>query len=120
MTDDDFQLLKTRRNLEEQGLKWSGNASVGMVMGVAQPLTNSINVALKRIKELEQRIEGMQKKLDHVDKHALIFAGDWQTESTYHAGHLVRFKGATYTALRTVIPGREAPDRAGTGWSRVT
>lgn len=71
---------------------------------------------MKRIAALEKQVNGMQKKVDHTEKHALTFRGDWQLAQDYPAGAIVRHKGTLFTSLRDINPGKAPPDRQGSGW----
>lgn len=90
------------------------------VAEIAEDLSDAIVKLADRVAYLEKMAGGMQKKLDQVDRHALVFMGDWQPEINYQRGSMVRFKGAVFTALHEVIPGKGAPpSRDGSVWSQV-
>ena len=74
----------------------------------------------KRIKQLEDRTEGMQLAVDATRKNALAFSGDWQSALNYSQGAVVRYGGAAYAAVRAIPAGKAEPNRQGGGWERLT
>jgi hypothetical protein len=122
-SDDALALTAARRSLEEAGLKWTGSATRAELYAALVDL-NATSAAvnrslLKRIEALEKQTGGMQKALDHVESHALMFRGDWQTSANYQPGTVVRHRGGVFTALRQILPGKAEPGRDGSGWDRI-
>lgn len=80
---------------------------------------DTIIAALKplkeRIKQLEERTEGMQSKLDK----CMSFAGDWQQASDYKPGALVRRGEDLFVATRHIKSGAALAARDGSGWERI-
>lgn len=118
---DDFELRMAgiQRSFEKDGVPWSGGASIGFVMTTVETLRAELAAERKRIAALEKQFAGVQKAIDHTTKHALIFRGDWQAAESYAAGNVVRFRGAVFTALREVHPGKAEPSRQGSGWDLI-
>lgn len=119
MTDDELRLLQVRRDFEKQGIGWNEKVSFGTVMALSLESVAMVNKAFARIAALEKRLEGVQKAVDHHDRHALIFRGDWQAASEYSPGCVVRHRGAVYTALKGIAPGKAEPGRQGSGWDLI-
>ena len=120
MSDDaQVRLVDIRRSFEKAGIKWDANVPVHMLMAVTQNLIDLLGAAEKRIAALEKQAAGMQKAVDHHTKHALIFRGEWQEAESYSAGCVVRHRGAVFTALKDINPGKAEPGRQGSGWSLI-
>ncbi len=114
---DDIELLRTRFALASGRAKAPSTAET--VARLADGLGEAIQTLAARVDELEKAAVGAQKKLDFLDAHALIFAGAWLPESTYHPGAVVRHHGKAYTALRHISPGKGEPGRSGAGWTEI-
>lgn len=118
---DDFELRMAgiQRSFEKDGVPWSGGASIGFVMTTVETLRAELAAERKRIAALEKQASGMQKAMDHHTKHALIFRGEWQAASSYGPGCVVRHRGAVFTALKEITPGKAEPSRHGSGWDLI-
>lgn len=122
--DADFttKLAALRHSVESKGVSWNGPISRGTAMELILFLSHETKGEFKSLVEIlqmqQKQIAGMQAKVDHVDKHALTYSGEWQPTSTYYPGNAVSHKGQLYTALKHVIPGKSAPSsRDGSGWA---
>lgn len=82
---------------------------------VGKAIVNATKPLAERIKQLEQRTEGMQSKLDK----CMAYAGDWQQSLDYPPGSAVRRGSELYVATRHIKAGGGLPTRDGSGWERV-
>ena len=114
---DEIDEIRMRRDLLSGRAK--APALGDTVSALAEAMSGAIERLAKRVAELERQTAGMQKTVDHLDDHALIFAGAWLPETTYAAAAVVRHNGKAYTALRTIVPGKGEPGRSGAGWTEI-
>lgn len=114
---DDIEELRARVEFAAGRAKAPSTAET--VARLAEGLGEAIEHLAARVDALEKMTGGMQKTVDHLDAHALIFAGAWLPESTYHPGAVVRHHGKAYTALRHISPGKGEPGRSGAGWTEI-
>lgn len=116
------RLAKAQAFAHKHGLKWEGLCTYGTAAALVEFRAARANHLIRglaaRVAELEKMTAGMQAKVDHHEKHALIFAGEFQPTSTYYAGNAVSYRGQLFTALKHIPPGKSAPaHRDGSGWA---
>lgn len=121
MTDDDntLPLAIARHEFEKSGLPWDGKVTRAELMAVALDLTRAEQAAEQAHAAMTKQLDGLQRKADHTDRHALAWRGVWQPAEQYAPGNVVHFDGGLFTALRDVAPGKAEPTRAGSGWDRM-
>lgn len=120
--DFTLRLAKAQAFAKQHGLKWEGPCTHMMAVALVEQKAVKVSHILKgmaaRIAELEKVIAGQQKHVDHLNRHALRFSGEWQPTATFYEGCVVAHKGALYTALKQIPPGKSAPStRDGSGWA---
>ena len=79
----------------------------------------TIDREMARVTDLEQRIDGMQNKLDHLSQHAMTYAGEYQRALPYKPGQVVRVADRLFVALKNVKPSTADPAREGSYWERI-
>ena len=119
MDDTRFRYIEIQRELEKDGVRKNAPATQASFLLALDAIKDNFASVAKRLTALEKQVAGMQVSLDHTEKHALCFMGDWQPEQEYHPAAFVRHRGKTYTALRRIAPGKSEPGRDGSGWSLV-
>ena len=77
-----------------------------------QAIGETIKEAVER---LENRIDGMQAKLDK----CMAFSGNFQNALDYAPGALVRRGGQMFVATRHIKSGGKLVARDGSGWERI-
>lgn len=123
MSDDTLDpallIVTAGREMAAEGLK-PGTAASELQRRVDAAISaHTIRELSKRITALERQTAGMQKALDHTESHALTFHGTWQAAASYPPGCVVRHRGAVFTALRQIHPGKAEPGRDGSGWDLI-
>lgn len=86
---------------------------------VGEQIAATVVPLVARIKTLEERLDGMQSKLDRTERRGLFFSGDWQEAASYGAGSIVKFGNSLFTAVKDVAPGGQPPVRRGSGWATL-
>jgi hypothetical protein len=119
MNGDALALVSLERDLARDGIKPSAPVSQLDLRVLLVQLMEEINGVRDAHDKLQKRVEGMQTKVDHGEKHGLTFRGDWQAAESYSAGAVVRHRGGVFTALLDVTPGKGEPGRQGSRWDRI-
>jgi hypothetical protein len=82
---------------------------------VGKAIVDATKPLAERIKQLEQRTEGMQSKMDK----CMAYAGDFQQVLDYPPGSTVRRGSELYVATRHIKSGAQLTAREGSGWERL-
>jgi hypothetical protein len=83
---------------------------------IGEAILKAVKPLAERIKQLEQRTEGMQSKLDK----CMAYAGDFQQSLDYPPGSTVRRGAEVFVATRLIKSGGPLIAREGSGCERVT
>jgi hypothetical protein len=68
-----------------------------------------------QISELQERLDGMQKKLDRAEQRSMSFKGVFQTSIDYDLGSVVSVNDRLYVASKAIKAGNTV--REGSGWT---
>jgi len=106
----------SKRELEAAGINPFDNVSQMQMFEQSKALGLEIGALRREIDEMRKQISGLRDAVDHADK-SLHFAGDWQSESYYEIGAVVRHGNAVYTALCHISPRAMEPGGGHCGWT---
>jgi hypothetical protein len=124
MYDDDLLVAETRRDIERSGGDWNQRITYAHLIRwslIVVDQANSKSKALsERVEALEQQIQDLQVTAKHLEKHALIYRGPWDSDAWYPPASLVECKGVLWTALKEILPKGAPPNREGSGWTQLT
>ena len=112
MSDADFKRLLIRHSLKESGANPNAKISVTSLVEFSEIVGETMGKLLDRIKVLEKQVV----RLDHLEKHALQWRGDWKPGIFFPASCIVRHAGALFVALTETT---QEPGAAGAPWSQI-
>lgn len=113
ITDQDFKRFMIRRELKEAGANPNAKVSVTSLVELSEIVGETMGKLLDRIKALEKQVV----RLDHLEKHALTWRGDWERGISYPPSCVVRRAGGLYVALIETL--NQEPGAAGAPWSQI-
>ena len=94
-----------RHELKESGANPNAKVSVTSLVELSEIAGEAMGKLLDRIKTLEKQ----QVRLDHLEKHALQWRGDWKPGFFFPASCIVRHAGGLYVALTETTQEPAAP-----------
>lgn len=111
-TDQDFKRFMIRHELKEAGANPNAKVSVTSLVELSEIVGETMGKLLDRIKVLEKQVV----RLDHLEKNALQWRGDWKPGIFFPASCIVRHAGGLYVALFETT---QEPGAAGAPWSQI-
>lgn len=109
---DDFERFVIRHDLKSAGGDPSAGVTNAQLVEFAASVGEFVGTLVKRIGALEKQ----QVRLDHLEKNALQWRGDWKPGIFFPASAIVRHAGGLFVALTETT---QAPGAAGAPWSQI-
>ena len=112
MADQDFKRFMLIHDLKSAGGDPSASVTNAQLMEFAASVGEFVGTLVKRIGTLEKQVV----RLDHLEKYALTWRGDWKPGIFFPASAIVRHAGGLYVALFETT---QEPGAADAPWSQI-
>src|SRR5690606_23172418 len=105
---DDFERFMIRHDLKAAGANPDAKVTATSLVELSKAVGEVMGKLQTRIQKLEKQLE----RLDHIERNALTWRGDWEPGVIYPQSTIVRHNGTLYVGLLESInkePGAGAP-----------
>ena len=109
---DDFERFVIRHDLKSAGANPDAKVTATTLVELSKAAGEVMGRLQARIQKLEKQLE----RLDHIERNAMTWRGDWEPGIFFPASAIVRHAGGLYVALFETT---QEPGAAGAPWSQI-